>query len=456
MRMTRDMTNGSPFRLILSFSLPVLVGNIFQQLYNMVDAIVVGRFISTDALAAVGSTGAIAFLVLGFVMGLTSGFSVVIAQRFGAADEDGLRRAVAMSVYISLGMTLLLTLASVLGARPLLDLMDTPGNIYEDAYIYIVIIFAGTGASVFYNLLSGILRALGDSKTPLYFLIVSSVINVILDLLFIIVFQSGVAGAAYATVIAQVVSGLLCLLYMARRFPILRFQRADWRLDGHLSLVHLKVGLPMAFQFSIIAIGIIILQKAINAFGSTTVAAYTAASKVEQLSTQPLNTLGVTMATYCGQNLGAGKIDRIRTGVRRCFQMSIVCSLVCGALVVFGGRFLVGMFISGVEPEVMAQAQQYLNTIAVFYVFLGMIFVYRNALQGMGNAIVPTIAGVMELIMRAVIALALPAYIGYSAICFASPIAWVGAAVPLCICYFLLMRRLSRQYPGEEAQNQSV
>ena len=454
--MTKDMTNGSPVRLILSFSLPILAGNIFQQLYNMVDAVIVGQFISTDALAAVGSTGAISFFVLGFVMGLTSGFSVVIAQRFGAADENGVRKAVAMSVYIGIAMTLLLTLSSVLGTRPLLNLMDTPGDIYADAYAYIVVIFAGTGASVFYNLLSGILRALGDSKTPLYFLIISSVINVILDLVFIIVFHWGVAGAAYATVIAQVVSGLLCLLYMARKFSILRFQRRDWRLDWHLSLLQLKVGLPMAFQFSIIAIGIIILQKAINAFGSSTVAAYTAASKVEQLSTQPLNTLGITMATYCGQNLGAGRLDRIRIGVRRCFQMSIICSLACGALVVFCGRFLVRMFISDADETVMQQAQQYLNTIAVFFIFLGMIYVYRNALQGMGNAIVPTVAGITELVMRAIVALALPVYIGYSAICLASPVAWVGAGVAQCVWYLLLIRRLTRLHPPEDTKREET
>ncbi len=445
--MVKDMTTGSPARLILSFSLPLLIGNIFQQLYNMADAVVVGRFIGTGALAAVGSTGAISFLVLGFVIGLTGGFSVVMAQRFGAEDRDGLRQSVAMSFYIGGGMTVLLTAVSVLLTHPLLRFMDTPSDIYQDAYTYIVIIFAGTGATVFYNLVSGILRALGDSKTPLYFLILSSLINVGLDLLFIITFRMGVAGASYATVIAQVVSGLLCLVYMLRRYPILRFCRDDWRFRKEWSLLHLKIGLPMAFQFSITAIGVMVLQKAINAFGSTTIAAYTAASKVEMLATQPLQTLGITMATYCGQNLGAGKINRIRRGVVRSLQICAVCCAVCGLLVVLGGRFFVGLFLEGNQPAVVDQAQQYLNTIALFFIMLGILFIFRNALQGMGSTMVPMLAGAMELIMRVLVAFLLPPLIGYTAICIASPVAWIGAVIPLTICYLLLMRRLRARYP---------
>ena len=449
--MVKDMTAGSPTKLILSFSLPLLIGNIFQQLYNMADAVVVGRFIGTGALAAVGSTGAISFLVLGFVIGLTGGFSVVMAQRFGAEDRDGLRQSVAMSFYIGGGMTVLLTAVSVLLTHPLLRFMDTPPDIYRDAHTYILIIFAGTGATVFYNLVSGILRALGDSKTPLYFLILSSLINVGLDLLFVITFRMGVAGAAYATVIAQVVSGLLCLVYMLRRYSILRFCLDDWRFRKNWSLLHLKIGLPMAFQFSITAIGVMVLQKAINAFGSTTIAAYTAASKVEMLATQPLQTLGITMATYCGQNLGAGKISRIRRGVVRSLQICAVCCAACALLVVLGGRFFVGLFLDGDQPAVVDQAQQYLNTIAVFFIMLGVLFIFRNALQGMGSTMVPMLAGAMELVMRVLVAFLLPPVIGYAAICIASPVAWIGAVIPLTICYFLLMRRLRARYPEDKA-----
>ena len=447
--MVREMTAGSPGKLILSNSLPLQVGNLFQQLYNMVDAMVVGRTIGSDALAAVGSTGAISFLVLGFVMGLTGGFSVVVAQRFGAGDADGVRQAVTMSVFLSILLTAAVTALSVPLTRPLLRLMDTPSDIAGDAYAYIVVIFAGTGASVFYNLLSGILRALGDSKTPLYFLILSSVVNVILDLVFILCFSMGVAGAAWATVVAQVISGLLCLVYMARRFPILRLRRGDWRPRRDLCLLHLKLGLPMALQFSITAVGVMVLQKAINAFGSATVAAYTAASKVEQLTTQPLLTLGVTMATYCGQNLGAGKIRRIREGIVRSLQICAVCCLLCILVVFFGGAFLVGLFLKDITPQAMDQAMQYLRTVALFFPFLGVLFIFRNGLQGMGSTFMPMLAGGMELVMRTVIAFFLPGLIGYPAICIASPVAWNGACIPLLLCYFLLMRRLKWRFGAQ-------
>lgn len=452
--MVKDMTAGHPGKLIAAFSLPLLAGNIFQQLYNMADAMIVGQFIGTSALAAVGSTGAISFLILGFVFGLTGGFSVVMAQRFGAGDEDGLRQAVAMSVYISGAMTVIITLFSVLFTRPLLDFMDTPADIYEDAYIYIVIIFAGTGASIFYNLISGILRALGDSRTPLIFLIVSSVINVVLDLVFIIVFSMGVAGAAIATVIAQILSGIFCLFYMFRHFPILRFQKKDWRFNPPLSFYQLKMGLPMAFQFSITAIGIMVLQKAINAFGSDTIAAYTAASKVEQFFTQPMATLGIAMATYCGQNLGAGRIGRIQSGVKWSMLINVICCAVCGLLVVLAGPFFVGLFLSGDQPDVVGQSMQYLVTISIFFIALGTLFIFRNALQGMGSTLIPMLAGAMELVMRVLVSFLLPPYLGYMAICIASPVAWIGAVIPLVGFYMVLMRRLKRRYPdGEPARS---
>lgn len=450
--MVKDLTTGSPARLIIGFSLPLLAGNLFQQFYNMADTIVVGRSIGVDALAAVGSTGAISFLIMGFVIGLTGGFSVVVAQKFGMGDEQEVRRAVAMSAYLSVLLTIVLTAVSVLCTRPLLNFMQTPANIYEDAYAYIVVIFAGTGATIFYNLLSGVLRALGDSRTPLYFLILSSVINVALDLVFILVFGMGVAGAAYATVIAQVVSGLLCLLYMLRRYPILKLRRDDWRLRKSWCVQHLKLGLPMALQFSITAVGIMVLQKALNSFGSNTIAAYTAASKVEQLATQPLQTLGITMATYCGQNLGAGRIDRIRRGVVRSVQICVVCCLACGLLVVFGGRFFVGLFLEGDQPAVVEQAQQYLNTIAGFLIVLGLLFIFRNALQGMGSTLVPMLAGAAELVVRVLVAFLLPAVMGYAAICIAGPAAWVGATIPLIVCYLLLMRRLRSVRPEKKPE----
>lgn len=440
--MTKDLTSGSPLKLIFSFSIPVLIGNIFQQLYSMVDAIIVGRFVGVDALAAVGATGAMSFLVLGFVIGLTGGFSVMAAQRFGAGDEDGLRHSISISAVLSILVALLLTGLSVWGAGPVLAWMGTPPEIMETAHTYIVIIFAGTGASMFYNLLSGILRALGDSKTPLYFLILSSLLNIVLDLVLIINFHMGVAGAAYATIASQLISGILCFLYMAKKFPLLHLKRRDWYYDVRGALIHLNLGVPMALQFSITAIGIMVLQWAINGFGPKVIAGYTAASKVEQLITQPMLTIGITMATFSGQNLGAGKISRIREGVKAADFLSIVCCIACGVLVFLFGTPLTMLFLDGYQPEVIAASRQYLTTISLFFIVLGLLFVYRNTLQGLGHGLLTMVAGAAELVMRVVVSVVFAATAGYQAICFASPVAWIGATVPLILIYHRIIKKL--------------
>ncbi len=442
--MVKDMTEGSPARLILAFSIPLLIGNIFQQLYSMVDTIIVGRFLGVQALAAVGSTGSLSFLVLGFVMGITSGFSVLAAQRFGAGDEKGLRHYVAMSVYLGLIISAVLTVLTICLTRSTLTLMNTPEDILDEAAIYIIVIFAGILPTMFYNLLAGILRALGDSKTPLYFLIISSVLNIALDLFFIVTLQSGVAGAAYATVISQAVSAVLCLIYIRARFPILRFQKEELSYSHHSAFQLMKVGVPMALQFSITAIGTMILQGAINSFGSTVVGAYTAACKAEQLATQPAVTFGATMASYTGQNLGAGKMDRIRKGVNSCILISCVFCIFGSLLVVFGGSALVSLFITGEQPEVMAYAREYLNTIAIFFIPLGLIFIYRNTLQGMGDGFMPMMAGVAELVMRAFVAFYLADRLGYLGICLAGPIAWIGADIPLMLTYYIKMHKIKK------------
>lgn len=440
--MVKDMTVGSPTKLILSFSLPLLVGNIFQQLYNMVDAIIVGRYIGVKALAAVGSTGSMTFLVLGFIIGLTSGFSVLVAQRFGARDEDGLRHSVAMSIYLCIAFTIIITLVSVLTTRPLLTLMKTPNDIFEDANTYISIIYMGSIVAFIYNMFSGILRALGDSRTPLYFLMIASILNVILDVTFVVNFHMGVAGAASATVISQGVSGLLCFIYIRKKFPILKFQKNDWKYNRNTAKRLLKIGLPMSFQFSITAVGVMILQGAINSFGSTVVAAFTAASKVEPLATMPLASLGVTMATYTGQNLGAGNYERIKDGVNKCMIISLIVSVVGSIFVFLFGDNFVYLFLSEPQPEVMAYASRYKKTIALFFYPLGILFIYRNALQGLGDALVPLIGGVIELVSRSVVALVFSGIYGYAAICLASPLSWITASVWLYISYRRRMKTL--------------
>lgn len=440
--MTKDMTTGNPVKLILLFSIPLLIGNIFQQFYSMVDTIIVGRFIGVDALAAVGSTGSMSFLINGFVVGLTSGFAVLVSQKFGAKDEEGLKKAVASALVLSLIATGIVTLVSVLLAKLMLHLMNTPDNIIDDANAYIIIIYAGTIATVVYNIIAGILRALGDSKTPLYFLIVASILNIVLDIVFIVNFSMGVAGAAWATIISQGVSGLLCIVYTYKKYKILRLKKEDFKVKSRVYKKHLKIGIPMALQFSITAIGIMTVQGALNVFGSSAIAAYTAASKVLQIVMQPAITFGVTMATYCGQNLGAKNYIRIKEGVKKCTEISVITSIIAGIILVFGGKFFVGLFIENPDASILAYAQECLNYSAIFFIPLGLIFIYRNALQGMGESFVPMMAGAFELIARAVVAFTLPSFIGYTGICLADPVAWLSAAIPLGIYYFKKMKSI--------------
>lgn len=438
----KDMTKGEPFKLILSFSIPLLLGNIFQQFYSMVDTIIVGKIIGTHALAAVGTTGPLSFLVLGFAMGITSGFAVLVAQRFGAGDEKGLRKAVTSASTLMILFTIALTLLSVLGTKALLRLINTPDDIFEDAYRYIVVIFGGMVTMMLYNFLACILRALGDSRTPLYFLIIASVLNIVLDLTFIVNFHMGVAGAAWATVISQGLSGVLCFFYISKKFPILRLHKEDWKAERWMYTRHLYIGLPMAFQFSITAVGTVILQGALNLFGSTKIAAYTAAGKVEQLVTQPAGTFGVTMANYSGQNLGADRVDRIKEGVTKCSILTLGFSVLASVILYTLGEPLTSLFIDGNQPEVMEAAMQYLHISALFMPFLNLIFVYRNMLQGVGRSLMPLLAGVFELFARGIAAFMLPARIGFAGICMAGPIAWMSAAIPLGITYFIVIRRM--------------
>lgn len=439
--MTKDMTVGNPIKLILMFSIPLLIGNIFQQFYSMVDTIIVGQFVGYEALAAVGAITSLNFLVLGLVIGLANGFAIPIAQSFGSGDEDRLRHYVVMSIYLCAIATILITIISVKLMKPILILMKTPDDIFEDAYKYICIICLGTIATTAYNMLSGILRALGDSKTPLYFLIIASILNIILDLFFVVILKTGVAGAAYATVISQGVAAILCAFYMFKKFKILRFHKKDayFKISSALQLV--KMGIPMALQYVITATGAMILQSTINSFGSVVVAGYTAALKVEQLAIQPLISFGVTMATYTGQNLGAQKFDRIKEGVFKCIVISIALCIVGGILIHIYGINLINMFLTDPAPEIVISAEEYLNTISMFFIPLGVLFIFRNTLQGLGDGFTPMMAGVCELVGRVAIALVFSNYFGYTAVCYAGPVAWIAAALLLVVSYIFKVKK---------------
>ncbi|MCI6464806.1 MAG: MATE family efflux transporter [Faecalicatena sp.] len=443
--MTKKMTEGSPAKLIVMFTIPLLIGNIFQQLYSMVDTLIVGRTLGVHALAAVGCTGSISFLILGFAMGVSAGLAIITAQRFGAKDEAGVRRSVAAGAWISLGVTAVLTLISVPLARKILELMRTPPEIIDSAYEYIVVIFWGIIASMLFNFLSNIIRALGDSRTPLLFLIIACILNIILDFALILIAKMGVAGAAWATIIAQMASAVMCLWYIKKKLPILHLKKEDWRVSGWDISQHIKVSMPMGFQMSIIAIGAVVLQFVLNGLGSVAVAAFSAAQRIDQIATQPMNSFGTTMATYGAQNYGAGKIDRIKKGVFQCSLISVGFSIVMGMVNIFAGYQLAGLFVGSGETGVQGMAQTYLQINGAMYFVLALLFIFRFTLQGLGKGFMPTVAGVMELVMRTFAAIFLTSSIGFAGACWASPLAWIGACIPLAGAYFVTVHKLSKR-----------
>ena len=440
--MTKDLTKGSPTKLILMFTMPILIGNIFQQLYNMADTLIVGRTIGADALAAVGCTGSIMFFIIGFAQGLTSGLSIVIAQRFGAGDEEGVRRSFATGIVIAVGITVVLTAVSVLIARPVLELMQTPAKIIDDAYSYIVVIYAGIVASVLFNFLSNVLRALGDSRTPLIFLVIASLLNIGLDFVFILACSMGVAGAAFATVISQAISGLLCVGYIIKRFPVLHIKKRDWHQSKEQLLLHIRLAIPMGFQSSIIAIGTITVQVALNTLGTMAVTAYTAASKIDNLMTMPSMSFGIAMATYTAQNYGANLINRIKVGVRRCCIIAGGISVTLGAINICAGKYLVMAFVGESAPEIVSLSQIMLTINGICYVFLALLFVFRNTLQGLGKSFIPTASGVLELVVRIFAAIVLTALWGFTGACLANSMAWISAMILLAIGYFVVTKHL--------------
>ncbi|EME3527660.1 MATE family efflux transporter [Enterococcus faecium] len=444
----RDLTKGSPAKLILMFTVPLLIGNVFQQFYNMIDMIIVGQTLGKNALAAVGATGSLTFLIIGFAQGLTAGLAIITAQRYGAKDYRGLKKSFAASVVISLVVTVILTVLSLLFIRPMLQLMQTPPEILDQAQTFISIILLGIFASVSFNLLSNVIRALGDSRTPLFFLIIAVIINVVLDLIFIIYFGMGVEGAAIATVIAQVSSSVLCLVYIKKKMPLLQLRKKDFKFEKEEFAVHLNAALPMAFQSSIIAVGAIVLQAALNSLGTDVVAAQAAAGRIDQFANQPMMSFGIAMATFTAQNYGAKEYGRILQGVRQTLLMSVGFSLLAGAIVIFFGHFFVQLFVSPSETRVFELAQTYFNINGSLYWILAVLFILRYTLQGLGQSKIPTIAGMMELLMRSFAAIVLTGMWGYPGAAAASPLAWIGSVAVLLYSYMRSMKQL--KHMGEE------
>lgn len=447
--MTKDMTTGAPVKRILAFCVPLLIGNLFQQLYNLADSILVGRILGVNAFAAVGSTGAINFLILGFALGICSGFAIPIAQSFGAGDEDEVRHRTGQLIWLGLLFSALITLIAAVWTDDILRITNTPDEIYDEAYRYISIVFLGAGATILYNLASGVLRALGDSRTPLYFLMCAVSVNIVVDLVFMKVVGMGVEGAAYATVLSQLCAGVACLVYIRRRVPILRLARDDWRPDPRRMRMIAGIGVPMGLQFSITAIGTIMVQSAVNGLGTAVVAAVSASSKVHTLVVAPLESCGIAMATYCGQNLGAKNLTRIRKGMSAVTIMCFAYSAAAFAFNYFLGSAMATFFIDSGETAILANVHRYLTINGATYPLLAVIFIYRNGLQGMGFSQQAMGAGIAELVARAIVVFGLVGRFGFLAVCCANPIAWLFADALLLTLYHVELRALAKRWTAE-------
>ena len=444
-----DLTVGNPFRSLLKFAIPVILGNLFQLFYTLADSVIVGKTLGADSLAAVGSTSIIIYFVFCFINGFTGGFGICLGQRCGAKDEKGMRKSVAVSTILSIAFTVMLTLICCLFAHEILYLMQIPADISGEAYDYMFVVLLGTGATVFYNMISNMLRALGDSKTPLYFLVFSSILNIFLDLFFILVFHMGVAGAAWATILSQFLSALLSLLVGLKNFQVLHLRREDFRdLNASIRL-HLKTGFPMGFQMSVMCIGQLAMQAVVNSLGTAAVAGYTAASKADQLSVLVNNAMMTAISNYVAQNFGAGKTERIRMGVRACLIQTEAFNLLMCAGILLLRHPIVRMFLSDPTSEIYHYSDVYLTIVAPFYLLLGLLAVYRTSIQSMQNGRAPFLACMIELVMRLAATVWLSSFIGYTAVCIASPLAWFGACALLIPCYYKMMG--FRQHPAQTA-----
>lgn len=450
--MTKNLTTGSPMKLILGFAVPTLFGLLFQQMYNMVDTMIVGRLLGARALASVGATGSINFLIIGFCTGVCAGFAIPVARQMGAGEMSLMRRYTANAAYLAAAFAVLLTAATGLACGGILTLMDTPSDIYADAYRYIFIIFMGIPATVLYNLLAGVLRSLGDSRTPVIFLALSSLVNIALDVTLILYGNMGVAGAALATVISQAVSGLACLATVIRRFPVLRMTGSERRLSGKLCRDLCAMGLPMGLQYSVTAVGSIILQSAVNGLGSMTVAAVAAGAKLFGLLACPFDALGGAMATFCGQNVGAGKLDRLDKGVKAASLLGLGWSVAAaGAMAAFApgcAAWFIDSAQSGEAEVLIGLVSRYIRAETLFFFPLALVNVLRFSIQGMGYSLFAVLSGAMEMLARMAMGwLAVPAF-GFSAVCLASPFAWMSAdlfLIPAClVCIRRLYRRRER------------
>lgn len=446
---SKDMTEGKPMQLILGFGLPLLFGLLFQQLYNMVDSIIVGQFLGVNSLAAVGSTGSINFLILGFCIGICNGFAIPVAQAFGAKDTKNLKKYITNSLWMSVLFSIVITIVVGILTRPILEWMKTPEAIIDEAFTYIFIVFMGIPATFLYNVTSGILRSLGNSIIPVVFLVFSSILNIILDLL--LVKPIGVAGAAIATVTAQAISGVLSLLYTIQKYRSLSFTKTDWKISSKHCVTLCGMGVPMGLQYSITAIGSVLLQASVNAMGELVVAAVAAGTKISIFICCPFDAMGSTMATYGGQNVGAQKLDRIHQGLKDCIQLGIGYSVFAFAMLAMFGKQLALLFVDASETELIEYTYQFLLGNSAFYICLALVNIVRFMIQGLGYSSFAILAGVCEMIARGIAGVFLVPLFGYVFVTLASPLAWILADAFLIPAYFHVMKKLEKKQQEKQA-----
>lgn len=442
--MTKDMTSGSPVRLITGFAIPMFLGMLFQQFYSMVDTIIVGQYLGVNPLAGVGSTTSLNFMVIGFCMGVCNGFAIPVAQMFGAKEEVRLRKFVTNSTWLCLGFSALMTLAVSALCRPVLRLMDTPAEIFDYAYIYILIIFLGIPCTFLYNMLAAIIRSLGDSRTPVVFLAISSALNILLDFVSILGLHMNVEGPALATVISQGLSGGICLFYMKKKYPILRASKEEWRPDRKYMGKLCFIGIPMGLQYSVTAIGTLVLQAAINGLGASVVAGVTAAQKINAFISCPVEAIGQTMAPYTGQNMGAGKLERIGKGLRDASLVGFIMSGICFLIAFLTGKQLCLLFLDAAEVEIIGYAYQFLLCCTGGYCLLTLVNTVRFTIQGMGFSVFAILSGVMEMIARVLAAVVIAGKAGFWGICLAHPLAWVFADAFLIPAFFYCRKKIQK------------
>lgn len=445
-----DMTTGNVLRTIISFAIPVMIGNLFQQLYSMVDTAVVGRGVGASALAAVGTTSPVTQLVLGLMIGMTSGMSVVIAQHFGSGSKEKTRSAITNGITLITIITVFVTLVGILCCRAMFRFINTPEDIMDGAVLYSVIIFAGTAAQAAYNYEAGVLRAFGNSVTPLLFLILTSLLNVGMDLLFVLCFHWGIFGVGIATVLSQLISAILCFIYMKRKVPEVRFEKSDWKWNSGMMKQHLRTGIPMAFFSSLLAVSFLVLQSALNSLGSADVAAYTAGSKMDTLVYQILGAFGTAISTFAAQNYGKGAIGRVREGVKKCMLITVLISLGLTGFVFLFGRYFMLLFVGAEEAGILESGLLYMRITSIFYIILGVNFIVRFALTGVGKTIIPMLVGVTEILTRAAVTYLLVYRIGFLGMTFASPACWFTSTLLCVLCYAPMMKSAAKALKKSE------